>query len=290
MKNGLIILLFIQIVGLGYLLSSSKNTQEVASENRVQLYVEMPLLEEQTVELIVPEPPVEQTKKYEYRIPNRRIISGNGVELDKNVNAIGTLGEELLENPLMVRSLEKLVRDQFFNFYGDFIKEADLSPYEQAEFFKLMSQVMQQNMKSLMKAIGENMGEVTQFRNGPPPSFMEGVKENNLVLKSDLIGVMGEEKFGVFEQYYKEKSAAEEFLKVQSYLKRSEMPLNEDQSDQLRQVFLDQHASPFDAQTYEKQINYESSYNDAESVLNKDQQKKFKQKKMRHNRVYLLPF
>lgn len=290
MKNGLVVLLFIQIIGLGYLLSSSNSSQEISSEDRVQLYVDMPLLEEQSVEVMVPEPPVEQTKKYEYRIPNRRIISGNGVELDKNINAMGTLGEELLENPLMVRSLEKLVRNQFFNFYGDFIKEADLSPYEQTEFFKLMSQVMQQNMKSLMKAIGENMGQVDQFRNGPPPSFMEGVKENNLVLKDDLIGVMGEEKFGLFEQYHKEKSAAEEFLKVESYLKKSETPLDEDQSNQLRQVFLDQHASPFAEQTYEKQLNYESSYSDAGAVLNKDQQKKFKQKKMRHNRVYLLPF
>ena len=290
MNNCLIIALIFQVCLTGYFLSNGVEEKGLESPEKIRVYVEIPEIDNEVVRVNVPAPLKKKQKTFDYKIPERRIYTGNGIELDKNINAVGIFGEAMLENPLMVRGLEKLVRNQFFHFYADFIKEADLTPQEQAELFKLMAQAMEDNLKSMMAALGEDMGQMSELKNGPPPSLVEGVKENNLALKENLIMTLGQEKFELFEQYHKEKSAAQEFMRVSDRLKRSEVPLDQDQEDGMRQLFIDNQHSPFSEETYSDQINYSPMYEQSSEVLNDDQQKVFKRSRKKHDKVYLLPF
>ena len=282
----------IQLVVIGYLLANNDQTSiDYQNQEIVKVEVEEtpePVREEiEVVKVAVKEP---EKDPYDYFIPERRIISGNGIDLDKNINAIATLGEVMLENPLVIRGFERLVRDQFYNFYSDFIKEADLSPEEQLMLFQFMSQAMQNNMKSFMKAMGENMDRISEFRNGPPIELLQGIKENNLALKDNLISSLGGDNFQLFEQYHKEKSAAEAFTRLERRLTSSKMPLQEDQKDDLRQAFLDQQVSPFSSTPYEQQMDQKPLYESTEGILDSKQQENFRKSRKRHNRIYLLPF
>ncbi|MCH2207354.1 MAG: hypothetical protein MK132_15970 [Lentisphaerales bacterium] len=282
----------LQLAVIGYFLNSGGEASVLyKNEEVVKVYKEFVEPEEAPKVLEIEKETAEVEKKsYDYFIPERRIISGNGIELDKNINALATLGQVMLENPLMIRAFERLVREQFYHFYSDFIKEADLSPEEQLQLFQYMAEAMQENMKSFMKAIGENMDRMSEFRNGPPLELVQGIRENNLQLKEDLIGSIGEEKFNLFEQYHKEKSAAEDFLRLSQRLERGKIPLDDSQKVELRQIFVEQQVSPFATGTYEQQQDHQSLYDNTEGVLNEKQQESFKSSHKRHKRVYLLPF
>jgi hypothetical protein len=290
MKIVLVLVAFVQLSLIAYLSTSKAEVTLPQTElvvKKVELVVKPEKVEERIVVAALPN----VQKSLDYHIPERRVISGDGIELDKNINALGALGEVMLENPLMVRGIEKLVRNQFFDFYSGFIQEADLSPYEQAELFRLMSQAMQQNLKSMMKAIGENMGQMQgMFRDGPPPELLTGIKENNLALKDDLVASLGEEKFELFEQYHNEKSAAEDYLRLERSLTRKKTPLDDSQKESLRQTFLDDQHSPFEEDTYGQRLNNDSLYEETGQILNDDQQESFKKSRKKHKRIYLLPF
>ena len=131
---------------------------------------------------------------------------------------------------------------------------------------------------------------MSEFRNGPPVELVQGIRENNLQLREDLINSIGEEKFSLFEQYHKEKSAAEEFMRLSNSLERNKMPLEDAQKASLRQVFISQQSSPFSERTYEQQQDRQSLYEGTENVLNEKQQESFKNSRKRHKRIYLLPF
>lgn len=286
------LLAVVQIMIIGYLLANTNDASiNYQDQEIVKVEVETPEpVEEIKEEVTKVEEKVIEKDPYDYFIPERRIISGNGIDIDKNINAIATLGEVMLENPLVIRGFERLVRDQFYNFYSDFIKEADLNPEEQLMLFQHMAQAMQDNMKSFMKAIGENMDRMTEFRNGPPIELLQGIRENNLMLKDNLIGSLGEDNFSLFEQYHKEKSAAEEFSRLERRLKSGKMPLQDNQKDELRQAFLDQQVSPFADTPYEQQMDRKPLYETTEGILDSKQQENFRKSRKRHNRIYLLPF
>lgn len=294
MKKGLIGLFIVQLAVLGYLGVNKSITAGKVPEVELKVSVVSEDISNETVVISTPPVPVKEVDPYSFEIPDRRLAtqgeSKGMVDLDKNINALSTLGEAFMENPIVLRGIEKAIRSQFFSFYGDFVKEANLTPEQQIELFKLMSETMQSNFKSFMTELGKNMGKMEEtFKNGPPPELIEGIKNNNLAMKDSMIATMGEEKFELFEQYHKEKSAAESFNRLKGRMKREKTPLNTDQEDELRTVFVDNQPSPFQESSYSEGGNPDLSEK-TNGILDEKQQESFKNSRKRSNRLLLMPF
>ena len=293
MKQGLIGLLVIQLAVLGYL-GVNKSVGQQGAEAEIKVSVIMPDISNEKVVVNTPPVPVKDEDPFNFMIPDRRLAtqgkSKGMIDLDKNINALSTLGEAFMDNPIVLRGIEKAIRNQFYTFYGDFVKEANLTPEEQIELFKLMSETMQNNFKSFMTELGKNMGKMEEtFKNGPPPELIAGIMENNLAMKDNMIATMGQEKFELFEQYHKEKSAAESFNRLKGKMKREKTPLSENQETELRGVFLDSQASPFEEESYSEEGNPDVSSKTGD-ILDEKQQESFKNQRKRMNRLLLMPF
>ena len=294
MKKALIGLLIVQVGALGYFAVSKGVLAGSEPKTEISISVVMPDISNERALVQVPSPPVKDVDPFDFVIPDRRLATqGNSkgmVDLDKNINAMSTFGEAFMGNPIVLRGIEKAIREQFYTFYGDFVKEADLTPEEQIELFKLMSETMQNNVKSFMTELGKNMGKMQEaFKDGSPPEMIEGIMANNLAMKEGMIASMGQEKFELFEQYHKEKSAAESFNRLKGKMKREKTPLSEDQENNLRGVFLESQPSPFQEASYTEQGNPDLSEKTGE-ILDDKQQDSFKNSRKRMNRLLLMPF
>ena len=293
MIKGLAVIFAIQVAALGYFAVGQGAANKAKQEYAVNINVITPDFSNERVMVSTPEVPREDKDPFDFDIPERRLVTQGKnsrlVSLDKGVNAIGTLGEAFMENPIVLRGIEKLIREQFYTFYGDFVKEANLTPEEQIELFKLMSETMQENVKSFMTELGKNMGQMQEaFKNGPPAELIEGIKNNNLAMREGLISSMGQEKFDLFEQYHKEKSAAESFNRLKNKMKRDKTPLSETQEHDLRVVFVENQPSPFQEGSYSGESNDLSEKTGG--ILDEKQQSSFKNSRKRMNRLLLLPF
>lgn len=293
MIKGLAVIFAIQVAALGYFAVGQGAANKAKQEYAVNINVITPDFSNERVMVSTPEVPREDKDPFDFDIPERRLVTQGKnsrlVSLDKGVNAIGTLGEAFMENPIVLRGIEKLIREQFYTFYGDFVKEANLTPEEQIELFKLMSETMQENVKSFMTELGKNMGQMQEaFKNGPPAELIEGIKNNNLAMREGLISSMGQEKFDLFEQYHKEKSAAESFNRLKNKMKRDKTPLSETQEQDLRVVFVENQPSPFQEGSYSGESNDLSEKTGG--ILDEKQQSSFKNSRKRMNRLLLLPF
>ena len=294
MRKGLISLLILQVATFGYFIVGKSVTQENAPEQELKVTILAPDLSNEKIVVDTPPVPVKDVDPFNFAIPDRRLATqgeGKGmIDLDKNINALSTFGEAFMENPIVLRGIEKAIRRQFFTFYGDFVKEANLSPEQQIELFKLMSETMQNNFKSLMTELGKNMGKMEEtFKNGPPPELIEGIMTNNLAMKENMIANMGQDKFELFEQYHKEKSAAESFNNLKSRMKREKTPLSETQEADLRSVFIDNQASPFQETSYTESGAGDLS-GKTDGILDEKQQKSYKNSRKKMNRLLLMPF
>ena len=307
MSKILSIVFFIQIAVIAFY--SAKPVKTDGNITGINIEVEVPNLMNE--EVVVETPALPESYKeastvsndkskhkddpYNFFIPERRVITEKNplmlISLDKNVNVMAALGDALLNNPLIVRELESKVREMLTAFYGDFIKEADLSPAEQIELFKLLSYTMQENFRSFMSGIGQNMSEFRQaFIDGPPPEIVEALKQNNMQMKEEMIATLGNERFELFEKYHKEKSAAEELITLKKALERSDQSLNEEQEQSLRNVLLEKQTSPFEESSY---IQNNDQPDVTEGILNKEQQKIYKRYRIRRGslkRTMLMPF
>ena len=259
-----------------------------------EITVEQPLLAEQPLEVeeLKVKPPVDE---FNFVIPRRRVITREGggklLTIDK-VNVMGTLGETFMENPIIQLGIEKRIRRQLFEFYGDFIRQADLTPQEQQDLFRILSSTTQENVKSMMRAMGENMGDMADIReNGFSTQLMQGMKENNLAMKEELISSFGDENFNLFEQYHIQKSAEERYDRLERRLERDEVPLDEEQKEDMQELILENQRSPFDEETYSQELNKKVLNKNADSLLN-EQQLESLQNSRRHglSRVLLLPW
>lgn len=294
MIKGLIGLLVLQVAFLGYLGVGKSMQSANAPEVELKVTLMNPDLSNEKVLIDTPPVPVKDEDPFNFEIPDRRLAtqgkSKGMIDLDKNINALSTLGEAFMENPIVLRGIEKAIRRQFFTFYGDFVKEADLTPEEQIELFKLMSETMQSNFKSFMTELGKDMGKMEEtFKNGPPPELIEGIMTNNMAMKESMIANMGQEKFELFEQYHKEKSAAESFNNLKNKMNREKTPLNENQETELRSVFINNQASPFQESSYTESGNADFSDKTGD-ILDEKQQKSYKDSRKRMNRLLLMPF
>ena len=294
MKKSLIGLLVLQLAFLSYLGVNKSIQGSTASEVKLNVKVITPDLSNEQIVVSTPAVPVKDEDPFSFMIPARRLAtqgeSKGMIDLDKNINALSTFGEAFMENPIVLRGIEKAIRRQFYTFYGDFVKEANLTPEEQIELFKMMSETMQSNFKSFMTELGKNMGKMEEtFKNGPPPELLEGIKTNNLAMKENMIASMGQEKFDLFEQYHKEKSAAESFNNLKGKLNREKAPLSDDQETDLRGVFLENQASPFQEASYLEGGSPDVSEKTS-TILDEKQQKSFKGGRKKMNRLLLMPF
>ena len=290
MNNLLIGLLVVQIGAAGYFLVGKKAAALNSDQVNMQVAVIVPEIDEEVVSITVPGLPEEEVDPFDFDIPDRRNLDGRRtINLDKNVNVMERMGEAMMDNPVFLRGIEKAIRKQFAEFYADFVKEANLTPEEQIELFKIMSAAMQENIRSMMSAMGENMEKMEEmFSSGPPAELIEGIKENNLQLKDGFIATLGQERFELFEQYHIEKSAAESFTRMKNRLNRRKVPLTADQEEQMRQVMLEEQRSPFREESYENTKNHPSEKTGG--ILNEQQQKVFEGTRQKHNRLLLLPF
>jgi len=216
------------------------------------------------------------THKFNFTIPKRRVITqGNSdklLALSKEINAMGTLGEAFMENPIIQMGMEKRVRDQLQKFYGDFIRKANLTPAEQQALFQVLSETTQNNVKSMMSAMGDNMQAMRGMgENGFSPELMAGIRDNNLAMKESLLGSMGDEKFAQFEQYHVEKSAAQRYEKMERRLNSREAPLEGEQKEAMRELVLENQPSPFAESTYQQDLNKDGLNKGADSVLDEKQ-------------------
>ena len=294
MKKILILALIGQTALLGYFSINAFSEKHADSNIEITVSIEIPEFGNETVLIEPPPLPVETADPFDFDIPKRRLATQNKnnriITLDKNINVLGTMGEAMMENPLFMRGIEKAIRRLFAEFYADFVKEADLSPEEQIELFKMMSSTMQDNIKSLMNSMGDNMGDMQEmFRGKSSPELIEGIKDNNLAMKEGFIATLGEERFKLFEQYHKEKSAAESFTRFKQSLKYSKSPMTSEQENDMREVFLDQQQSPFEESTYSNNERAPVT-NSTSEILNEKQQKTLKNSRKRQNRILLLPF
>jgi len=294
MKKALAGLLVVQIAVLGYIAVNKSISSSADQKVEINISVITPDISNEKAVVKIPPVPKTDEDPLDFEIPDRRLATkGNSkgmIDLDKNINAMSTFGEAFMGNPIVLRGIEKAIREQFYTFYGDFVKEADLTPEEQIELFKLMSETMQNNVKSFMTELGKNMGKMEEtFRNGPPPEMIEGIMANNLAMKEGMIASMGQEKFELFEQYHKEKSAAESFNRLKGRMDREKTPLSEQQENDLRGVFLESQPSPFQETSYTEQGNSDVSDKTGD-ILDEKQQNSFKNSRKRMNRLLLMPF
>ncbi|MCM8540855.1 MAG: hypothetical protein NE328_11325 [Lentisphaeraceae bacterium] len=294
MKKGLIGLLVLQVAVLGYFVVGKSFKSADVPKLELNITVITPDLSNEKVVIDTPPVPVKGEDPFNFEIPDRRLAtqgeSKGMIDLDKNINALSTFGEAFMENPIVLRGIEKAIRRQFYTFYGDFVKEADLTPEQQIELFKLMSETMQSNFKSFMTELGKNMGKMEEtFKNGPPPELIEGIMTNNLAMKENMIANMGQEKFELFEQYHKEKSAAESFNNLKNKMKREKTPLSESQETDLRGVFINNQASPFQESSYTEGASADLSGKTGD-ILDEKQQKSYKGSRKKSNRLLLMPF
>lgn len=294
MKKALAGLFAVQVAVLAYVAVNKSITAPAEKKVELNISVVSPDISNERILVSIPPVPKKDVDPYDFVIPERRLATqGNSegmVDLDKNINALATFGEAFMENPIVLRGIEKAIREQFYTFYGDFVKEADLTPEEQIELFKLMSETMQNNVKSFMTELGKNMGKMQEaFKDGPPPEMIEGIMANNLAMKDGMIASMGQEKFDLFEQYHKEKSAAESFNRLKGQMSREKTPLSKDQEDSLRGVFLDSQPSPFQESSYTEKGTADMSDKTGD-ILDEKQQNSFKNSHKRMNRLLLMPF
>ena len=294
MTKALAGLFIVQVAVLGYLAVNKSISNSGGQAVELNVSIISPDISNEKAIVSIPPVPKKDVDPFDFEIPNRRLATqGNSkgmIDLDKNINAFATFGEAFMENPIVLRGIEKAIREQFYTFYGDFVKEADLTPEEQIELFKLMSETMQSNVKSFMTELGKNMGKMQEtFKDGPPPEMIEGIMANNMAMKEGMIASMGQEKFELFEQYHKEKSAAESFNRLKGQMKRNETPLSEDQESNLRGVFLESQPSPFQETSYKEQGNPDLSEKTG-TILDEKQQNSFKNSRKRMNRLLLMPF
>ena len=252
-------------------------------------------------EVVVPQikdevaPEVEAVKvvaknDFNFIIPKRRVITEMGakglISINKEVNLMGTLGEAFMDNPLVQMSMEKRSRKMLQNFFADFIKDANLSPEEQLALFQVLGDTMQANMRSLMAAMGENMGMMKDMRkNGLVPELTQGIKENNVAMREELTAQWGDEKSKSFQDYHQSKSLTKSLSSINNQLK-GDNKFNAEQSQQVEELLESRYRSPFEGDSYDesfRQIQDEEFPED----FNQKQKQAVRSAERRNNGLFL---
>ena len=252
-------------------------------------------------EVVVPQikdevaPEVEAVKvvaknDFNFIIPKRRVITEMGakglISINKEVNLMGTLGEAFMDNPLVQMSMEKRSRKMLQDFFADFIKDANLSPEEQLALFQVLGDTMQANMRSLMAAMGENMGMMKDMRkNGLVPVLTQGIKENNVAMREELTAQWGDEKSKSFQDYHQSKSLTKSLSSINNQLK-GDNKFNAEQSQQVEELLESRYRSPFEGDSYDesfRQIQDEEFPED----FNQKQKQAVRSAERRNNGLFL---
>ena len=252
-------------------------------------------------EVVVPQikdevaPEVEEVKvvaknDFNFIIPKRRVITEMGakglININKEVNLMGTLGEAFMDNPLVQMSMEKRSRKMLQDFFADFIKDANLSPEEQLALFQVLGDTMQANMRSLMAAMGENMGMMKDMRkNGLVPELTQGIKENNVAMREELTAQWGDEKSKSFQDYHQSKSLTKSLSSINNQLK-GDNKFNAEQSQQVEELLESRYRSPFEGDSYDesfRQIQDEEFPED----FNQKQKQAVRSAERRNNGLFL---
>ena len=162
---------------------------------------------------------------------------------------MGMLGDAFVENPIMRRMFDKMVRKKIYSDYAEFIRQADLTPQQQLEFYKLLSDHFRESMKTMMTGMGENMTEMRtmmQGESGVPDALAASLSESQVALKDNLQGALGDENFDLLRDMSREKKSKENYRRMKNRMKWRGQELSDEQAQEMEVIYSESSPGPLD--------------------------------------------